>query len=105
MTSDRFLQACIKESLRIFSPVPMGLPRIAPEGGLTIGDRTLPEGTIVSINPWVMHHSKEIWGKDAHEFNPDRWLGGGAAAREKYWISVSKFSIHVTPGKHANPVG
>jgi cytochrome P450 len=45
-----FVQACVKEALRIFGPVPMGLPRIAPKGGLKIGDRTLPEGTIVSIN-------------------------------------------------------
>jgi hypothetical protein len=28
----------------------MGLPRIVPNGGLEIGDRTLPEGTIISIN-------------------------------------------------------
>jgi hypothetical protein len=45
-----FVQACVKEALRVFGPVPMGLPRIAPKGGLTIGDRTIPEGTIVSIN-------------------------------------------------------
>lgn len=57
-----FLQACVKEALRIHNPVPMGLPRVAPKGGLTIGERTLPEGTTVSLSPWVMHHSKEIWG-------------------------------------------
>jgi cytochrome P450 len=45
-----FVQACVKEALRLFGPVPMGLPRIAPKGGLNIGDRTLPGGTIVSIN-------------------------------------------------------
>ncbi|KAK0617794.1 benzoate 4-monooxygenase cytochrome P450 [Bombardia bombarda] len=71
-----YLQACLKEALRMFGPVPMGLPRLAPKGGLTIGDRHFPEGTILSINPWVMHHSKEIWGEDARVFNPDRWLRG-----------------------------
>ncbi|KAF4461647.1 Pisatin demethylase [Fusarium albosuccineum] len=81
-----FVQACVKEALRIFGPVPMGLPRIAPKGGLTIGDRTLPEGTIVSVSPWAIHHSKELWGEDAHEFNPDRWLEADAAAKEKYWV-------------------
>lgn len=60
-----FFQACIKEALRIHNPVPMGLPRIAPAGGLTIGDTTLPAGTTVSVNPWVIHHSKELWGPDA----------------------------------------
>ncbi|KAI4914601.1 hypothetical protein J4E90_004632 [Alternaria incomplexa] len=81
-----FVQACVKETLRIFGPVPMGLPRIAPKGGLVIGDRIIPEGTIVSINPWVMHYSKEIWGADAHAFNPDRWSNEDSAAKEKYWI-------------------
>jgi cytochrome P450 len=84
-----YLQACIKEALRVFGPVPMGLPRVAPKGGLTIGDRTFPAGTILSINPWVMHYSKEIWGPDAHEFNPDRWLSESAAALDKYWMPVS----------------
>src|SRR5690606_28307057 len=49
--------ACIKEAPRAFGPVPLGLPRVLPKGGLTIGDRTFPAGTILSINPWVMHYS------------------------------------------------
>jgi cytochrome P450 len=84
-----FLQACIKEAMRIFGPASMGLPRVAPKGGLTIGDRTIPEGTTVSINIWVIHHSKEIWGPDARQFNPDRWFRDNAAALEKYFIPVS----------------
>lgn len=60
-----FFQACVKEALRIHNSVPMGLPRIAPKGGLMIGGRTLPEGTTVSVSPWVIHHSKEIFGPDA----------------------------------------
>ncbi|CEI63369.1 hypothetical protein FVEN_g102 [Fusarium venenatum] len=81
-----YVQACVKEALRMFGPVPMGLPRIAPKGGLTFGDRTIPGGTIVSVSPWVIHHSKEFWGEDAHEFNPDRWLKGDVATKEKFWI-------------------
>ena len=88
-----YFQACIKEALRIFGPVPMGLPRVAPPGGLTIGDRTFPAGTILSINPWVMHHSTEIWGPDAKEFNPDRWLSESISTVEKYWIPVSRFPM------------
>lgn len=60
-----FFQACLKEALRIHNPVPMGLPRVAPKGGLRIGEITLPEGTTVSVSPWVIHHSKEIFGPDA----------------------------------------
>jgi len=84
-----FLQACIKEALRIFGPASMGLPRVVGEGGLAIGGRTIPKGATVSVNIWVIHHSKEIWGEDAREFNPDRWLAGDAAKLDKYFIPVS----------------
>lgn len=46
-----YFQACLKESLRLFSSVGMGLQRVAPPGGLTCGDRTFPGGTILSIHP------------------------------------------------------
>ncbi|KAH6659961.1 cytochrome P450 [Truncatella angustata] len=81
-----YLQACIKEGLRVFSPTPMGLPREVPTGGLTIGDKTFAAGTILSVNSWVMHYSTEIWGPDAAEFRPERWLGEDADALDKYFM-------------------
>ncbi|KAH8666925.1 cytochrome P450 [Xylariales sp. PMI_506] len=98
-----YLQACIKESLRIFGPVPMGLGRIVPKGGLTIGDRTIPAGFIVSVNPWVIHNSKELWGEDAREFNPDRWLKAGATALEKYYIP-SGAGYNSCPGQNVTKI-
>ncbi|KAK8140038.1 hypothetical protein PG984_000104 [Apiospora sp. TS-2023a] len=85
----RFLQACIKESLRLFGPVTMGFPRVAPKGGIAIGEQTFPEGTTLSVHPWVIHLSKEIWGEDAREFNPDRWFGDDVAQLEKHFIPFS----------------
>lgn len=67
----------------------MGLPRVAPKGGLTIGGVFFPEGTVLSVNPYVIMRSKEIWGPDADEFNPDRWLGPDAASLEKHFCPVS----------------
>lgn len=46
-----YFQACLKEALRLFSPQGLGLQRVAPAGGLSIGDRTFREGTILSIHP------------------------------------------------------
>lgn len=88
-----FLQACIKESLRIFNPTRMGLPRVAGKGGITIGDRHFPEGTTISVNSWVIHHSKEIWGPDAREFRPGRWLEGEkSSALERFSMPISFLS-------------
>ena len=61
LTLSRFVQASVKEALRIFGPVPMGLPRIAPKGGLVIGDRIIPEGTIVSINRESLLPRDGVW--------------------------------------------
>lgn len=66
----------------------MGLPRVAPQGGLTIGDKFFAAGTILSINSWVMHYSPEIWGPDSAEFRPNRWLGD-TATLDKYFMPVS----------------
>ena len=67
----------------------MGLSRVAPRGGLGVGSRIIPAGTIVSINPWVIHYSKELWGENADQFIPDRWLGSGTTHLDKYLIPVS----------------
>lgn len=89
------LGACIKEALRIFGPAPMGLPRVVGKEGLTVGDRFFPPGTTVSVSPWVIHHSEEIWGPDAREFRPERWLDEAkSAALDKYWIPVSPTLSH-----------
>lgn len=83
----------------------MALPRIAPKGGIEIGGVTFPEGTTVGINPWVFHRDKDIWGQDADEFKPERWLVEDAAGLDKYFIPVSPRPVGPLVGafKHYSP--
>lgn len=83
-----YLQACVKESIRIFPPNTMGLQREAPKGGITIGDRTFPAGTMLSVHGPSILLSKELWGPDAREFKPERWLSESITAQEKYFMPV-----------------
>ncbi|KAK6230851.1 hypothetical protein QUC31_002369 [Theobroma cacao] len=37
------------------------------------GKLFLPVGVEISLPVLLIHHDQELWGKDAHEFNPDRF--------------------------------
>lgn len=83
-----YLQACFKEALRTFHPVTMGTPRVAPKGGITVGGRSFPAGTTLSLNTFSMNLSKDVWGPDAKEYKPERWLVEDAASLEKNFLPV-----------------
>jgi cytochrome P450 len=38
-----YLLACLDEALRIYPPVPIGLPRVVPKGGASIAGNYVPE--------------------------------------------------------------
>jgi cytochrome P450 len=42
-----YLNACINEGLRMYPPVPTGLPRTVPEGGAAICGSWVPQGVRV----------------------------------------------------------
>lgn len=80
----------------------MSLPRLAPAGGLAIGDQTVLEGTILSVNGRVIHHSKEIWGEDAYDFRPDRWFEDDVASKKQYWKPLCHFITFPPPSPLTN---
>ncbi|KAF2214910.1 hypothetical protein CERZMDRAFT_82803 [Cercospora zeae-maydis SCOH1-5] len=69
----KYLDWVIQETLRIHSTSSQGLPRVVPVGGATVAGRFWPQGVVLSVPAYVMHHSTEIWGPDAEEFRPERW--------------------------------
>ncbi|CAG9949200.1 unnamed protein product [Clonostachys rosea f. rosea IK726] len=69
-----FLDAVVKEGLRVFPSIPMSLPRCVPVGGAIVDGDWLPEGTTVSCQPFSMHRMDESVFPAPDNFNPDRWL-------------------------------
>ncbi|KAH9886861.1 cytochrome P450 [Xylariomycetidae sp. FL2044] len=94
-----YLQACIKEALRIFHPVSMGTARVAPRQGIVIGGRPFPAGTTLSLNTFSMNLSTDLWGPDAKAFEPERWLREDSAQLEKLFIPFSG-GIGACVGQH-----
>lgn len=69
-----YLDAVLKEGLRCFPPIPMSQPRYVPQGGRTVSEYFIPEGTIVSCQAYSVHRLNEKVFPDAEEFVPERWL-------------------------------
>jgi cytochrome P450 len=63
--------------MRMHPGVSFPLERIVPSGGIEISGKLLPEGTIVGMNPAVIHRNQQVFGEDADFFRPERWLGDG----------------------------
>lgn len=77
-----YLDACIREALRLHPAVGLLLERIVPQQGLTIDGRSIRPGTIVGINPWVIQRDINIYGEDADIFRPERWLEASEEQRK-----------------------
>ena len=69
-----YLQAIIKEGLRIWPPVVGLMAKEVPKGGDVFKGQYLPEGTHIGYCAWGIFRRKDIWGEDAQEYRPERWL-------------------------------
>jgi len=69
-----FLNAVIKETMRMCPILSRPMERIVPAGGITICGSYVPAGTTVGCAPLVMHRNTAVYGSDAGVFRPRRWL-------------------------------
>ncbi|KAK4618147.1 Cytochrome P450 monooxygenase lcsK [Fulvia fulva] len=66
------LNAAINETLRLHSPGPSGIFRVAPKEGLQVGKTYLPGGTVFNIPTHTMNREESVYA-DASTFVPERW--------------------------------
>ncbi|KAK9989593.1 hypothetical protein SO802_029832 [Lithocarpus litseifolius] len=67
-----YLQATVKETLRLHSPIPLLVPHMNLEEA-KLGGYTIPKESKVVVNAWWLSNNPEWW-KNPEEFRPERFL-------------------------------
>jgi benzoate 4-monooxygenase len=86
-----YLDACIKEGLRIHSTIAIDLPHVIPEGKfsaredlrviiflgagrLVVCGRFFFAGSVVGVPIYTLHREPDVWGNDPDLYRPERWF-------------------------------
>ncbi|XP_050252813.1 cytochrome P450 CYP82D47-like [Quercus robur] len=72
-----YLQAIVKETLRLYPPSPLSVPHEAMEDCHVCG-YYVPKGTRLLVNVWKLHRDPRIW-EDPEKFLPERFLTSHAS--------------------------
>ncbi|EPS95052.1 hypothetical protein FOMPIDRAFT_1133122 [Fomitopsis schrenkii] len=88
-----YLDAVIHEGQRLHSTVGAGLPREVPAGGATILGHHFKEGTTLSVPIYRLHRDESIWGPDAAEFRPERWIEASPERKKLMMDAFAPFSV------------
>ena len=124
------LTMVIQEVLRLYPPVVFVAREVFDED-IAFTNITIPKGALLQIPIPFLHQNPDLWGFDAHKFNPERFADGvtkackspkaympfGAGSRIcvgqhlammelKVFLSMilSKFSFSLSPAYQHSPV-
>ncbi|CAI6058673.1 unnamed protein product [Clonostachys chloroleuca] len=71
----KYLQAFIKETLRMSPPTPADMPREVGPNGISIDGEFVPQGVVLSTCAFCLHHSEDLYD-EPFSFRPERWIVG-----------------------------
>jgi cytochrome P450 len=77
-----FLTQCIKEGMRLHSPVP-GIMRVNLSP-VEIENHVIPAESIIAISIYSLHHNPAVWGEDHMAFKPERFTKANVEKRNPF---------------------
>lgn len=83
-----YLNAVIREGLRMGMSTPTRIPRVVPLGGWYFRDYYIPEGSTVGCQPYTLHLNPAVF-PDPFAFKPERWLDEPSPEMQRDWIPFS----------------
>lgn len=75
-----YLNAVVNETLRLYPAVPLSA-REAVEDTTVMG-YPIARGQAITLPPWAINVDKGLWGDDAEQFVPERWIDRQADGTE-----------------------
>ena len=93
LTQLPYLNAVLRESLRMYSPLPAFEPRVCSVDTVIDG-YSIPAGTVIGMSPYCLHRDENVYPEPL-KFTPERWLAEDgnlvteSDARNKYFWAFS----------------
>ena len=76
ITNLPYMQAIVRETMHLHPVTPLLAPRLSREDA-SVDGYDIPTGTLVFVNVWAIGRDPAVWGHDAEEFRPERFVGSG----------------------------
>ena len=97
-----YLSAVVNETLRCYPLVPI-MFRVAARDTTILG-HSIPKDTTVVYSPYATNRDRSLWGADADEWNPERWMAPGCSnsggTTTNYAMSSFGHGPRKCPGQH-----
>ncbi|RAH40245.1 cytochrome P450 [Aspergillus brunneoviolaceus CBS 621.78] len=94
-----FLSACLKEGMRVHPTTALTLPRQTASEERMVSGYKIPGGTRIGANAPIVQSDPSVFGEDADEFCPERWMRPGADRLGQYILHFGAGS-RTCLGKH-----
>ncbi|KAF2162367.1 hypothetical protein M409DRAFT_69247 [Zasmidium cellare ATCC 36951] len=85
------LNGVCNETLRLYPAIPVTARDVVRPTQLA--GQHVPAGTQIIVSPWAINRDETLWGADAHEFKPERWIDIDEAGKQR---------VNNTGGTHSN---
>lgn len=83
----KYLDAVIRETMRLLPAVPIVGREVMEE--FQLGESTVPRSVTLVINFFKLHRNAAVWGVDANEFRPERFLAESDSSASENFLPFS----------------